>query len=71
MVAVCLVALALAVLLVLLPFTPPPNSIYVAFGQTPGNRDSSKDFDTLSAAGNGSPVGIWSDDTTMWGLRYG
>ena len=29
-------------------------------------RDSSKDFDTLSEAGNGSPYGIWSDGTTMW-----
>ena len=24
------------------------------------------DFDTLSAAGNGCPHGIWSDGTTMW-----
>ena len=29
-------------------------------------RDSSKDFDTLSAAGNTAPRGIWSDGTTMW-----
>ena len=29
-------------------------------------RDSSKDFDTLSAAGNNNPIGIWSDGTTMW-----
>ena len=29
-------------------------------------RDASKDFDTLAAAGNGSPRGIWSDGTTMW-----
>ena len=29
-------------------------------------RDSSKDFDTLSAAGNNFPIGIWSDGTTMW-----
>ena len=28
--------------------------------------DSSKDFDTLSAAGNTNPTGIWSDRTTMW-----
>ena len=27
---------------------------------------SSKDFNTLNAAGNNIPVGIWSDDTTMW-----
>ena len=29
-------------------------------------RDSGKDFDTLSAAGNTTPRGIWSDGTTMW-----
>ena len=29
-------------------------------------RDSDKDFNTLDAAGNGSPAGIWSDGTTMW-----
>ena len=28
--------------------------------------DSSKDFNTLSGAGNNSPHGIWSDRTTMW-----
>ena len=28
--------------------------------------DPSKDFNTLSAAGNTSPWGIWSDGTTMW-----
>ena len=27
---------------------------------------SAKDFNTLSAAGNGCPHGIWSDGTTMW-----
>ena len=31
-----------------------------------GARDESKDFDTLSAAGNQDPVGIWSDGETMW-----
>ena len=30
------------------------------------SRDSDKDFDTLSAAGNTDPQGIWSDETTMW-----
>ena len=25
-----------------------------------------KTFDTLNAAGNGNPIGIWSDGTTMW-----
>ena len=29
-------------------------------------RDAAKDFNTLIAAGNGSPAGIWSDDITMW-----
>ena len=29
-------------------------------------RDSTKDFDTLDAAGNTDPQGIWSDGTTMW-----
>ncbi len=28
--------------------------------------DSSKDFDTLIAAGNTAPTGIWSDGRTMW-----
>ena len=31
-----------------------------------GDRDSAKDFDTLSAAGNTSPAGIWSNGVTMW-----
>ena len=29
-------------------------------------RDASKDFNTLSAAGNTSPYDLWSDGTTMW-----
>ena len=29
-------------------------------------RDTSKDFDTLTAAGNEDPRAIWSDGTTMW-----
>ena len=33
-------------------------------------RDSEKDFNTLDAAGNGSPAGIWSDGTTMWVADY-
>ena len=28
--------------------------------------DSAKDFDTLIAAGNENPQGLWSDGTTMW-----
>ena len=31
-----------------------------------GSRDSSKDFNTLNAAGNEDPFGLWSDGTTMW-----
>ena len=42
----------------------------VTFTQvTPGNRDSSRDFNTLSAADN-EPTGIWSNGTTMWVLDY-
>ena len=37
---------------------------------TPGARDSGKDFDTLTAAGNNSPDGIWSNGTTMWVQDY-
>ena len=33
---------------------------------TPGIRDPDKDFNTLSAAGNNEPYGLWSDGTTMW-----
>ena len=29
-------------------------------------REPSKDFNTLNAAGNNEPYGIWSDGTTMW-----
>ena len=29
-------------------------------------RDSGRDFDTLLAAGNTNPRGIWSDGTTIW-----
>ena len=40
------------------------NKIYAY--NTDGTGDSAKDFDTLSAAGNNSPYGIWSDGMTMW-----
>ena len=36
--------------------TPPP----------PSSRNPAQDFDTLKAAGNTYPEGIWSDGTTMW-----
>ena len=29
-------------------------------------RDADEDFDTLLAAGNENPVGLWSNGTTMW-----
>ena len=32
----------------------------------PFARNSAEDFDTLDAADNESPTGIWSDETTMW-----
>ena len=32
----------------------------------PGDRRASLDFDTLSAAGNTIPGGVWSNGTTMW-----
>ena len=32
----------------------------------PGDRRASLDFDTLSAAGNTAPGGVWSNGTTMW-----
>ncbi len=37
-----------------------------AFGLPKQNRDASKDFNTLEAAGNHQPRGLWSDGTTMW-----
>ena len=37
-----------------------------AYNLTTKARDSSKDFGTLLTAGNENPVGLWSDDTTMW-----
>ena len=43
------------------PPKPPP---------TPTNV-SGKDFDTLRAAGNEDPIGIWSDGTTMWVTDWG
>ena len=29
-------------------------------------RDADKEFNTLDAAGNDNPQGLWSDGTTMW-----
>ena len=37
-----------------------------AYNLSNGNRDTSKEFTTLNAAGNRMPSGIWSDGTTMW-----
>ena len=37
-----------------------------AFGLSGRSRDASKDFNTLEAAGNDQPRGLWSDGITMW-----
>ena len=37
-----------------------------AYNMTTKARDPAKDFDTLDAAGNDSPRGLWSDGVTMW-----
>ena len=37
-----------------------------AYKRSDGSRDSSKDFTTLSAAGNGAPTGLCSDGATMF-----
>ena len=37
-----------------------------AYDMATKQRDSAKDFNTLTAAGNHDPAGIWSDGTTMW-----
>ena len=37
-----------------------------AYNLANGSRDTSQDFNTLTAAGNVQAVGIWSDRTTMW-----
>ena len=39
---------------------------HLGFGLDTKQRDGSKDFDTLAAAGNHRPDGIWSDAATMW-----
>ena len=50
-------------LVILAPLAATP--IY-AYRLATGTRDANKDFDTLSAAGNNTPAGLWSDGTTMW-----
>ena len=37
-----------------------------AYNMSTKARDSNKDLNTLIAAGNTSPYGLWSDGTTMW-----
>ena len=37
-----------------------------AYNMSDKTRNVSQDFNTLEAAGNGTPRGIWSDGTTMW-----
>ena len=41
------------------------NKIY-AYELASKERDESKEFNTLNAAGNSNPVGIWSNGETMW-----
>ena len=41
-----------------------------AYDRATGQRAPSKDFDTLSSAGNNQPAGIWSDGTTMWVANF-
>ena len=45
------------------------NKIF-AYNRATGARDSSKDFNTLNAAGNTDIQGIWSDGTTMFVVDY-
>ena len=42
----------------------------VPAGLGPFGRDPGRDFNTLSAAGNDSPYGLWSDGITMWVSDY-
>ena len=44
---------------------PVDDKIY-AYSMVTKARDAGKDFNTLTAADNTSPRGIWSDGTTMW-----
>ena len=44
---------------------PRTDKLY-AFSLSKRTRDASKDFDTLEAAGNNQPRGLWSDGITMW-----
>ena len=37
-----------------------------AYDMTTKTRVPTRDFNTLDAAGNDSPTGLWSDGTTMW-----
>ena len=42
------------------------NEKIYAYNLSTKGHDASKDFDTLDAAGNDFPSGIWSDGQTMW-----
>ena len=37
-----------------------------AYTLATGARDATKDIDSLNAAGNNVPTGLWSDGTTLW-----
>ena len=56
------IVVVLGIAIALLAVVPPDR----ALSQAQGSHDSSKDFDTLKAAGNENPTGIWSNKTTMW-----
>ena len=48
------------------PGLPSTSDKLFAYKRSNGHRDSGKDFDGLSAAGNNDPTGIWSDGATMF-----
>ena len=37
-----------------------------AYTLADGSRDADKDIETLNAAGNNVPIGLWSNGTTLW-----
>ena len=41
-----------------------------AYNMSTKARDSAKEFNTLDAAGNDNPRGLWSDGSTMWVVDY-
>ena len=47
-------------------WTADGDDMVYAYDLASGDRDAGKDIDTLDAAGNERPTGIWSDGATMW-----